>query len=98
MKEYADQLIMESRNNVNHKAAYTRTMLCPNRGKLGLLEDWLDPSRYHAKAEQKFPECPAGLDRKVTMSVRETGMWTTITCPVCGHRESWAAGDGDELF
>ena len=29
--DYADQLIRESRNNVNHKSSYIRTMLCPNR-------------------------------------------------------------------
>ena len=98
MTDYADQLIREGRNNVNHSADYTRTMSCPNRGKLKKREDWLDPSRYEAKKKLKHPECPSGKNGKVEMNVRETGMWTTIWCPICEYCTSWAAGDGDELF
>ena len=97
-KDYADQLIMESRNNVHFSDSYSRNMPCPNKGKLKPKNEWRDPARYEAKANLKHPECPSGMKGKVDMAVRESGMWTTIKCPECGYGESWAAGDGDELF
>jgi len=30
--------------------------------------------------------------------VNETGIWTTIKCPVCGYTNFWSVGDGDALF
>ena len=30
--------------------------------------------------------------------VTETGIWTTIECPICGYTNFWAVGDGDDLF
>lgn len=96
--DYADQLIAEGRNNVNHSGEYTRKMPCPNRGSLGKLEDWRDPSRYEYKKSLKHPQCPSGEEGKVEMLVNETGIWTTIRCPVCGYFDFWAVGDGDELF
>ena len=97
-KDYADQLIMESRNNVNFKANYTRNMPCPNRWKLKPIHEWADPSRYHIKVNRKYSECPSGENGKVDMLVKEDGIWTTISCPICGYVGNWAAGDGDELF
>lgn len=96
--DYADQLIIEGRNNVNHSDGYTRRMPCPNRWKLSPINEWADPARYYQKANQKHPECKSGENGKVDMIVTEAGMWTTIEWPICGYRESWAAGDGDELF
>lgn len=96
--DYADQLITESRNNVNFKADYIRRMPCPNRFPLGKLQDWRDPSRYAAKKNRKHPQCPSGQNGQVGMLVRERGMWTTIKCPICGYSDFWSAGDGDELF
>lgn len=96
--DYADQLISEGRNNVNHHGEYTRIMRCPNSEELGQRSEWRDPRRYDEKAKRKIPECPSGWDGKVEMKVKETGMWTTIICPVCGYSEFWAAGDGDERF
>ena len=60
--------------------------------------EWADPSRYEAKANQKYPECPSGENGKVDMMVTENGIWTTIECPICGYTEAWSVGDGDELF
>jgi len=97
-KDYADQLLMESRNNVYHKSNYTRRMPCPNRWKLKPKHQWADPSRYEAKANREFPECPSGETGMVDMKVNENGIWTTIECPICGYIDFWAAGDGDELF
>ena len=97
-KDYADQLIMEGRNNVNFKANYARRMPCPNRWPLGPRHEYPDPMKYERKKNRKFSQCPSGEDGKVEMLVREDGIWTTIECPVCGYSESWAAGDGDELF
>ena len=96
--DYADQLISESRNNVNYKSTYTRKMPCPNRWKLAPIENWRDPNRYHAKANQEMPECPSGERGVVEMKVSEQGIWTTIECPVCGYTDFWSIGDGDELF
>ena len=96
--DYADQLVAESRNNVNYKSGYTRWMPCPNRWKLAPKNEWADPSRYEAKANQKYPECPSGENGKVDMMVTENGIWTTIECPICGYTEAWSVGDGDELF
>lgn len=98
VKDYADQLLMESRNDVNYKADYTRKMPCPNRNPLGKKEDWADPRRYENKKNRKYSQCPSGEKGEVEMLVNETGIWTTITCPICGYGESWAAGDGDERF
>lgn len=98
MKDYADQLLMESRNNVNYEKEYIREMPCPNRFPLGKLEDWADPERYERKKNQKNQQCQSGEKGKVKMIVRETGIWTTIRCPKCGYGEFWSAGDGDELF
>lgn len=97
--DYADRLIAEGpRNDVNHKADYTRNMLCPNRRPLGKPEDWNDLSRYELKKNRKYPQCPSGEKGKVEMRVCETGIWTTIECPRCEYRESWPIGDGDAKF
>ncbi|GAG86603.1 unnamed protein product, partial [marine sediment metagenome] len=77
---------------------YTRKMPCPNRFPLGKKEDWRDPSRYENKKNRKFPQCPSGEEGEVEMLVKETGIWTTIRCPVCEYSEFWSVGDGDELF
>ena len=95
-KDYADQLIAKGRNNVNYRSEYTRKMPCPNRRPLGNIEDWADPRRYEIKKKWKYPECPSGENGEVDMGVVEDGMWTIITCPICGYGESWS--DGDELF
>ena len=97
MKDYADQLLMESRNDVNYEKKYTRKMLCPNRWPLGKKEEWNDLERYYCKKKRKPQQCPAG-EKEVKMKVREDGMWTTIKCPRCGYGEFWAIGDEDELF
>jgi len=96
--DYSDELLSESRNDVDFKNDYTRRMSCPNRWPLGNREDWRDPSRYERKKSRKHPQCPSGEDGKVKMMVRESGIWTTIECPVCGYSEHWSIGDGDELF
>lgn len=98
MKDYADQLLMESRNDVNYSGEYTRKMPCPNRWPLKPKGEWADPARYENKKNQKYQQCPSGVDKEVEMKVEETGMWTTITCPICGYRDFWSIGDGDELF
>ena len=98
MKNYADQLIMEGRNNINHNGEYTRRMKCPNRKPLYPINEWASTKLYYEKANQKIPVCPSGENGLVEMRVRENGMWTTISCPRCNYAESWAAGDGDELF
>jgi hypothetical protein len=98
MKDYADQLIMENRNNVYHSSEYTRVMPCPNRWKLGEKEDWRDPERYENKKNREISECPSGENGTVEMRVREEGMWTIITCPICNYRDFWSIGDGDALF
>lgn len=96
--DYADQLLLETRNNVNFKNNYTRRMPCPNRWKLKPRHEWADPNRYEVKANQKYPECPSGIGGVVDMLVREDGIWTTIECPICGYTDFWSIGDGDELF
>jgi len=58
--DYVNQLLSESRNNVNFHADYTRRMPCPNREKLGKITDWADHTRYYAKADLKIPECSSG--------------------------------------
>lgn len=98
MKDYADQLLMESRNNVTYKKNYIREMPCPNRIPLGKLEDWADPAKYERKKNRIFQQCQSGEKGKVKMRVREDGIWTTVTCPECGYSEFWSIGDGDELF
>lgn len=99
--DYADQLCAENRNDVNFKCNYTRTMLCPNRKELKPKHEWMDPSRYESEYAAKKKcgcfKCPAG-DKKVEMLVQETGIWTTIKCPVCGYMDFWSIGDGDALF
>ena len=96
--DYADQLIAESRNNVNFKADYTRKMPCPNRFPLGNREHWADPRRYEQKKNRKHQQCPSGEKGKVDMMVQEQGIWTTIECPICGYGDFWSVGDGDALF
>jgi hypothetical protein len=96
--DYPDQLLSESRNNVNFHNNYIRKMPCPNRWKLTPKSQWHDPSRYEAKANQKCVECPSGENGTVEMIVQEDGIWTNIECPVCGYIDFWSIGDGDELF
>ena len=96
--DYADQLLSESRNNVNYNNNYIKSMPCPNRRKLKPKHEWRDPSRYEAKASRKYPECPSGEHGQVDMEVFEDGIWTTISCPLCGYTDFWSIGDGDELF
>ncbi len=98
MKDYADQIIIESRNDLNYKCKYMRKMKCPNRFPLGKKSDWADPRKYKEKANQKIRVCPSGEEGTVEMLVEEEGMWTTIVCPICGYYDFWAAGDGDDLF
>ena len=95
--DYADELLLESRNNVNYSKDYTRKMLCPNRWPLGEKHEWADPVRYEHKKSRRNPQCMAGND-EVEMKVHEDGIWTRISCPVCGYSEHWSIGDGDELF
>ena len=75
MKDYADQLLMESRNDVTYKNEYTREMPCPNRILLGKLGDWADPEKYERKKNRTFQQCPSGEKGKVKMNVREDGIW-----------------------
>jgi hypothetical protein len=96
--DYADKLLLKTRNDINFKNEYTRKMSCPNRWPLGNPEDWNDPSRYENKKDRKYTQCPSGEEGKVEMMVYEDGIWTTIQCPVCEYSESWSIGDGDELF
>lgn len=88
--DYADQLISETRNNINHSAKHTKRMPCPNRWKLGKKHEWKSLARYEAKANRKIQECPSGENGKVDMLIYESGIWTTIECPICGY-----IGDGD---
>lgn len=98
MKDYADQLLMESRNDVAYKNDYIREMPCPNRIPLGKPGDWADPAKYERKKKRIFQQCPSGINGKVKMIVQERGIWTTVKCPECGYSEFWAVGDGDDLF
>jgi len=98
MIKYSDQLLSESRNNVNFQADYIRKMPCPNRWKIGKRSEWASQRRYEEKARRKIVECPSGEKGKVDMMVKETGIWTKICCPICGYCEFWSIGDGDELF
>ena len=98
MEDYTDQLIREGRNNVNHSGEYTRTMPCPNRWELGCKSTWADPKRYEEKKNRRHSVCPSGEAGMVHMRVKETGMWTSVECPLCGYKNFWAAGDGDALF
>jgi predicted nucleic-acid-binding Zn-ribbon protein len=90
MKDYADQLIMEGRNNVNHHDEYIYPEKLNCHGKC--LED--HRNKYDKNTQRnKYYEFP-----KRKFKVRETGMWTTITCKTCGWSHFWAAGDGDDWF
>ena len=90
MKDYADKLIIESRNNVNYQREFTQKMYCPNRWPLGKLSDWADPDKYWHKKNMKISVCPSGEDNMVDMHVRHDGIWTTIIRPLCGYKD-WSS-------
>ena len=99
---YSDKLIAEWRNDVNHKNTYTHKCRCwgkcydkvkrkilqnKEKYKTTFLKEvsYRYPDRYYYGPERNF-------------SVRENGIWTTITCPICGYQETWSVGDGNERF
>jgi len=136
--DYADQLLAESRNNVNYKNTYTHKCRCWGKcfdeykktigmsttkfkklyGAKELKEvsiEYPSPNYEICKKckhaglgchhSKKCPQrCTAGVIEKIYYGpwrdflVKETGIWTTITCPKCGYSNFWAIGDGDELF
>ena len=108
-KDYADQLIMESRNNVHHKSNYTHECRCwgkcfdeYKKQAIGMSVEEFE-RLFGAKERQGASHRDGNMTRVYygpwkNFSVREAGIWTTITCPDCDYSEFWAAGDGDERF
>jgi len=109
MKDYADQLLMESRNTIHHKATYTRKCRCwgkcfdeYKKQTQGMNEKAF--LQLFGKKELDEVSCREGIITKVyygpykDFSVSETGIWTSIKCLACGYSNFWAVGDGDDLF
>jgi len=92
-KDYADKLIMEGRKNVSHRDNYIYPEKlnchgkCLKKHRAKYIKDSVITNRhmYYEFPKRKF-------------DVRESGMWTTITCKTCGWSHFWAAGDGDDWF
>ena len=138
--DYADQLIAEGRNNINHKADYTHKCRCWGKcfDAYKKQTKYMDTKKFLQlfgakelkEVSIEYPHinreicdssnCEMGMGcahkkccpQRITSGkivevyygpwrdflVTETGIWTTISCPVCGYSEFWAAGDGDERF
>ncbi|KKK55353.1 hypothetical protein LCGC14_3075390 [marine sediment metagenome] len=140
-KDYTNQLIAESRNDVNHKADYTEKCRCWGKCWDEYKEQTKNMTMTKFKrlfGTKEFNECTSESpdpNQKICNScshsssgcygkkicpqqlkpaqiivtkvyygpwrdflVTETGIWTTIVCPVCGYSEFWSVGDGDERF
>ena len=80
MKDYVDQLIIESRNNVNHSAVHVRKSICGGR----CLEE------LKKKSKEPVYDWPWK-----DFDVRETGIWTTIVCKECGYSNFWSCDEDD---
>jgi hypothetical protein len=112
--DYADQLIAESRNDVNYKADYTHKCRCwgkcfdeykeQTQGMdtkkfqrlFGAKELHDSSTEYMGNGRSKITKVYYGPWREFL--VNETGIWTTIKCPICGYTDFWSIGDGDALF
>ena len=99
--DYADQLIAESRNNVNFKADYTERCRCwgkcfEKQKQRAIKREKSDKKKGKSAPFFRSDKHFYGPWRKFL--VNETGIWTTIRCPVCGYSEFWSVGDGDARF
>lgn len=91
--DYADNLLLESRNDTSHSDEYTEKGWCPNSLTLEYTEKYWSRDLYEAKTRKKIPECPSGQNGgngDVEMIIKEVGIWTIEKCPLCGwsHAES----------
>lgn len=107
--DYADQLIAESRNDVNYKAEYTHKSRCWGKcfSEYEKQTKGMNTKKFKRLFGAKELNNSSHDDGRITkvyygpwreFLVREDGIWTTIKCPECGYSNFWSVGDGDALF